>query len=776
MATIGLYTTSSSAESAGLYGNSPNFGGTYFEWFIFQESASAPATPTGGSWNFTTNTGTAPSGWSTTPPVSPTDTVWASIAIVNSKNASSLTWSAPASWVKPGSPGATGPTGPSGAAGATGPTGPTGATGAASTVAGPTGPTGATGDAGPTGPTGAASTVAGPTGPTGSTGSSGATGATGPTGPTGATGATGPTGPTGSTGSAGPTGPTGAASTVAGPTGPTGPAGAGTGDVIGPLTSSDNALVRWDGTSGKLIQNSLITLGDDGQLENAAFLRLQTSPGVTPTQAGSLSWNSGDLTADLILNADVTLQVGQENVALSYNGSGATITAGKVVAVAGAQGQRPSIVLADADTEPLSAATFGITTQSIANGAEGFVTTFGVVRGIDTSAISAGAPIYLSSTAGGFTSTRPSAPAHTVFLGWVIKSNASSGEIFVNISNGWELDELHNVLITSPTQGQALTYNASAGYWENTTAVGPTGPTGATGATGPTGPTGAASTVAGPTGPTGSAGTTGPTGPTGAGSGAYSYGTTPPVSPNVGDRWLNSDTGVESTYVYDGDSYQWVEIGPSVGGVPISYKLTPASLLSPAQTGQIEYNGTAQFFTPITTQRGVVPAEQLYVLNSGYAGANANTAQPVFGVGVTLAGSTFYAFEAVYAFSKTTGSTSHGFSLLFGGTATINSIAYQLNGQYNGTGFNATTSSVGNLQPNFVQTASAFSLVTGITTNSYIMLLVKGVISVNAGGTFIPQYQLSAAPGGAYTTAAGSYFKIYPIGGSGSNVNIGTWA
>ena len=131
--------------------------------------------------------------------------------------------------------------------------------------------------------------------------------------------------------------------------------------------------------------------------------------------------------------------------------------------------ENASIVLADADTEALSAATFGITTQSITDGTEGFVTTFGVVRGIDTSAIAAGAPIYPSSTAGGFTATRPTAPAHTVFLGWVIKSHASSGEIFVNISNGWELDELHNVYINPSTQANndALIYDSATSLWKN---------------------------------------------------------------------------------------------------------------------------------------------------------------------------------------------------------------------------------------------------------------------------------------------------------------------
>lgn len=243
--------------------------------------------------------------------------------------------------------------------------------------------------------------------------------------------------------------------------------GQGTGDVTGGSSSTDNALARYDGTTGKVIQNSTVTLDDNGNLANVNAVGFDTTPTTPPTTAGSMYWDSGNLTPTVVLNANTDLQLGQENIALVYNGTGSTITAGSVVAVNGAQGQRPSVALADADSEALSAPTLGIATESIANGAEGFVTTFGFVRGINTSGFTAGAPIYLSQTAGQFTSTRPSAPAHTVALGWVIKVNASSGEVFVNINNGWELDELHNVLITSPTSGNTLIYDAVAGVWEN---------------------------------------------------------------------------------------------------------------------------------------------------------------------------------------------------------------------------------------------------------------------------------------------------------------------
>ena len=83
------------SETAGLYGSGVTFGGTYFEYFIFIQSETQPATPTGGSWSFSTNVGTPPTGWSNSPPPAPTMNVWASIALVNSATASSLTWSEP---------------------------------------------------------------------------------------------------------------------------------------------------------------------------------------------------------------------------------------------------------------------------------------------------------------------------------------------------------------------------------------------------------------------------------------------------------------------------------------------------------------------------------------------------------------------------------------------------------------------------------------------------------------------------------------------------------
>jgi hypothetical protein len=195
--------------------------------------------------------------------------------------------------------------------------------------------------------------------------------------------------------------------------------------------------------------------------------------------------------------------------------------------------------------------------------------------------------------------------------------------------------------------------------------------------------------------------------------------------------------------------------------------------LGTAVAGALDYNGTALYFTPAGTQRGVVPGAQFFRLDAGLAGANVNTAQNVFGVGVTLSASTVYAFDGVFRLSKSAGTTSHTIGVGFGGSATLNNINFSL--IYPPTipvtnNAGAANIFVSNVATN--QTFTSASTTAGVTWH----VVISGTVSINAGGTFIPQYTLSAAPGGAYTTVEGSYFMIYPIGASGANVNVGTWA
>ena len=128
--------------------------------------------------------------------------------------------------------------------------------------------------------------------------------------------------------------------------------------------------------------------------------------------------------------ADVSLQIGQEQYIRVRNNSGATITDGTPVRINSSQGTHPTIVEAQANTEANSMVA-GLATHDIENNSFGYVTTAGLVRGLDTSAYSDGDELFLSATAGELTGTAPVAPNFETSIGFVVRSHASNGTILV---------------------------------------------------------------------------------------------------------------------------------------------------------------------------------------------------------------------------------------------------------------------------------------------------------------------------------------------------------
>lgn len=187
--------------------------------------------------------------------------------------------------------------------------------------------------------------------------------------------------------------------------------------------------------------------------------------------AGRLQWDDGNGTLVLGLKGGLSnIEVGLENMALCYNDETTPLTAGTIVYVSGSQGNRPKIKRGLATSDGYSVTTLGMVSETIAPGGEGFITTFGMVNNLNTLGLSGGTPIWLSPTVvGGYTATKPQAPYHTVLLGYVVRVSATVGSIFVHISNGWEIDELHDVRLNGRTVGDLLSlsgYNGS-NVWVN---------------------------------------------------------------------------------------------------------------------------------------------------------------------------------------------------------------------------------------------------------------------------------------------------------------------
>lgn len=152
-----------------------------------------------------------------------------------------------------------------------------------------------------------------------------------------------------------------------------------------------------------------------------------------PTHQEGLVFYDNENKALTVYNdeADISLQVGQEQYIRVRNNTGSTINNGQAVRIAGAHGNAaPTIALASADTEDNSTVA-GIATHSIENNSFGYITSFGIVRDLNTNSFNGGDELFLSSSAGELVNVAPLAPNFSSAIGYVISKHPSNGTILV---------------------------------------------------------------------------------------------------------------------------------------------------------------------------------------------------------------------------------------------------------------------------------------------------------------------------------------------------------
>ena len=230
------------------------------------------------------------------------------------------------------------------------------------------------------------------------------------------------------------------------------------------VSGSDAALNSLIVANGATITGSLnIT----GSIQTPNWIDFKTGSD-QPQAIGRLGWDDGNGTLNLGLKGgNVNLQLGQEMLARVYNADSVPLTDGMIVYISGSQGNRIAVKRAAATSDTLSANTLGMVTETISVGAEGFITTQGTVNGLNTAALTAGAMLFLSSSAGQYTTVRPTAPIHTVIIGYVERSHATVGSIYVKIDNGYELGELHDIVDNTTTSSYGDLLVKSGSVWTN---------------------------------------------------------------------------------------------------------------------------------------------------------------------------------------------------------------------------------------------------------------------------------------------------------------------
>ena len=149
------------------------------------------------------------------------------------------------------------------------------------------------------------------------------------------------------------------------------------------------------------------------------------------------------------------------------NSTASTLTRGTVVMLKGATGDVASVIRANNKADSTSARTIGIVKDPINVGDTGWIYTQGQASKLNTGSFAEGDVLYLDSLDGGLTNVKPQAPYHNVFIGIVERSNNGNGLIYVKPQNGYELDEIHDVRITSPLNNQILVYSDTQDLWKN---------------------------------------------------------------------------------------------------------------------------------------------------------------------------------------------------------------------------------------------------------------------------------------------------------------------
>lgn len=245
---------------------------------------------------------------------------------------------------------------------------------------------------------------------------------------------------------------------------------------LGDVTITNPAtgqVLRYNGTTWVNSTESYVgTVTSVGLSNSGNALAITNSP---ITTAGTINIGFAGTGAQYIkgdgtlATFPTTIQQAQRLITEVYNSTGATLSKGTIVYINGGQGNLPTVTKAIATGDATSAQTYGVVQSDITDMNNGYVVVLGSLTDLDTQAYAVGTQLYLSgTTAGAWTSTKPYAPIHLVYVGIVVRSHPTQGVVEIRIQNGYELDELHDVSAQNPNNGDILQYVAATDLWTKT--------------------------------------------------------------------------------------------------------------------------------------------------------------------------------------------------------------------------------------------------------------------------------------------------------------------
>ncbi len=232
------------------------------------------------------------------------------------------------------------------------------------------------------------------------------------------------------------------------------------------VSGSQAHLASVTASNGSIVSGSLTM---SGSITNVEYVDFNTTPAqsISATVDGRLSWDDGARTLVVGAGNNVDYHVAHQEFAYVVNAEATTLSKGEVVFISGSQGNTIAVKRADNSGDPVSAGTLGLVVENITAGSEGLVLVNGLMRKLNTSTLTAGKLLFLGSTPGTYTETIPTAPSHSVRIGYVAKVDATQGEIYVKVDNGYEIGELHDIVDGTTTTSYGDLLVKSGSVWKN---------------------------------------------------------------------------------------------------------------------------------------------------------------------------------------------------------------------------------------------------------------------------------------------------------------------
>lgn len=202
------------------------------------------------------------------------------------------------------------------------------------------------------------------------------------------------------------------------------------------------------------------------------YIDFNTTTPSPAVKVGRMHWNGG-YTLNLEMTPNVNQAIGESQY--YYIKASAAIAKGQLVMFDGSVGASGVLKGKPSTGVTNGQLIMGVAAEAIANNGFGLVSSFGLVRGFNTTGTPYGEVwadgdilYYNPSFAGGLTKNIPAAPLpHIVVAAVVNAATAGSGSVFVRVQAEPLVSQLSDVYISGIANGDLLQYDLAQQRWEN---------------------------------------------------------------------------------------------------------------------------------------------------------------------------------------------------------------------------------------------------------------------------------------------------------------------